>query len=141
MHHTIAAWLTERPWRAAVAAALCGALSLQMPFILLAGAIPVLVALRFDARLALAVAATALAAAAWVGLSVAPDALWIVIGLLAVIFVPVLLGLLLKHTGSLNLCFQVAVAGVSAAVVAVYAVLSGSSRRMGGSACGLRWCR
>jgi hypothetical protein len=123
MHHTIAAWLTERPWRAAVAAAFCGALSLQMPFILLAGAISVLVALRFNARLALAVAATALAAAAWVGLSVAPDALWIVIGLLVVIFVPVLLGLLLKRTGSLNLCFQVTVAGVSATVAAIYAVL------------------
>ncbi|HWK73171.1 MAG TPA: hypothetical protein VNQ81_02800, partial [Povalibacter sp.] len=61
MHRAIAAWLTERPWRAAFAAAFCGALSLQMmmPFMVLAGAVPVLVALRSDSKLALAVAATA----------------------------------------------------------------------------------
>lgn len=124
MHRAIAAWLTERPWRAAVAAAFCGALSLQMlmPFMVLAGAIPVLVALRIDSKLALAVAATAAAAAVWVVLQVAPAA-GIVAGLVMLIFSPVLLGLLLKRSGSLNLCFQLAVAGIAAALLVVHLVL------------------
>lgn len=125
MHRAIAAWLTQRPWHAAIAAAFCGALSLQMvmPFMVLAGAIPVLVALRVDSRLALAVAATAAAAAVWIVLSVAQSALWVVVGLVALIFSPALLGLLLKRTGSLNLCFQVAIAGVAAALVIVHVAL------------------
>lgn len=125
MHRAIATWLTQRPWHAAIAAAFCGALSLQMlmPFMVLAGAIPVLVALRVDSKLALAVAATAAAAAVWIVLSVAQSALWVVVGLVALIFSPALLGLLLKRTGSLNLCFQVAVAGVAAALVIVHAAL------------------
>lgn len=124
MHRAIAAWLTERPWRAAVAAAFCGALSLQMlmPFMVLAGAIPVLVALRGDSKLALAVAATAAAAAVWVVLQVTPT-VWIVAGLVLLIFSPALLGLLLRSSGSLNLCFQVAVTGIAAALLTVYLVL------------------
>jgi hypothetical protein len=125
MHRAIAAWLTQRPWHAAVAAAFCGALSLQMlmPFMVLAGAIPVLVALRSDSKLALAVAATAAASAVWVVLSVASVAPWLLMGLIVLLFSPVLLGLLLKHTGSLNLCFQVAIAGVAAVLVIVHVVL------------------
>jgi hypothetical protein len=96
-----------------------------MPFMVLAGAIPVLVALRLDSKLALAVAATAAAAAAvWIVLSVAQSALWVVVGLVVLIFSPALLGLLLKRTGSLNLCFQVAIAGVAAALVIVHVALS-----------------
>ena len=73
MHRAIAAWLTERPWRAAVAIAFCGALSqLMLPFTVLACAIPVLSALRFDARIGLVVAAIGAAAAAWVAYSLAP---------------------------------------------------------------------
>jgi hypothetical protein len=125
MHRALAAWLTQRPWHAAIAAAFCGALSLQMlmPFMVLAGAIPVLVALRSDSKLALAIAATAAAAAVWIVLSVAQSVPWLVVGLIALIFSPVLLGLLLKRTGSLNLCFQVAIAGAAAALVVVHAVL------------------
>lgn len=125
MHRAIAAWLTQRPWHAAIAAAFCGALSLQMlmPFMILAGAIPVLVALRLDSKLALAVAATAAAAAVWIVLSVAQSQPWLVVGLIALIFSPVLLGLLLKRTGSLNLCFQLAIAGVAAALVIVHVAL------------------
>lgn len=125
MHHAIAAWLTERPWRAAVAAAFCGALSLQMPmpFMVLAGAIPVLMALRSDPKLALAVAATAAAAAVWVVLSVAQSIHWVVVGVVVLIFSPVLLAILLKRTGSLNLCFQVAVTGVAVAVVMIHLAL------------------
>jgi len=125
MHRSIAAWLTERPWHAAVAAAFCGALSLQMvmPFMVLAGAIPVLVALRSDSRQALAIAATAAAAAVWIVLSIA-SAGWIVVGLVALIFAPALLGLLLKRSGSLNLCFQISVTGAAAVLIAVHVALA-----------------
>ncbi|HEY6643409.1 hypothetical protein [Povalibacter sp.] len=125
MHHAIAAWLTERPWRAAIAAAICGTFSLQMlmPFMVLAGAIPVLVALKSDARQALVVAATAAAAAIWIVVSLAPEASWLIAGVLVLTFGPVLLALLLRRAGSLNLCFQVAVAAVAAVVVVVHLVL------------------
>jgi len=126
MHHAIAAWLTERPWRAAVAAAFCGALALQMlmPFMVLAGAIPVLVALRSDARQALATAATALGSAVWVLLLLGQNVPWLMAGLAAVIFSPVLLSLLLKRTGSLNLCFQLVVASVAVTVIVIHSTLA-----------------
>jgi hypothetical protein len=125
MHHAIAAWLTERPWRAAIAAAICGTFSLQMlmPFMVLAGAIPVLVAMKSDSKQALAVAATAAAAAIWIVVSLAPEASWLIAGVLVLTFGPVLLALLLRKTGSLNLCFQLAVAVVSVGVVVVHLVL------------------
>jgi hypothetical protein len=125
MHRAIAVWLTGRPWRAAMASAFCGALAPQMPvpFMVLAGAIPVLIALRFDAKLALAIAATGAAAAIWVVLSLAPAAHWVALGMLALFAGPVLLGILLRSTRSLNLCFQVAVLCTAVGVLIVYAVL------------------
>lgn len=71
MHRTIAGWLIERPWRAAAASAVCGALSPQMllPFAILAGGVPVLIALRFAPKTAFGVAAVGAAAATWVVLS------------------------------------------------------------------------
>jgi hypothetical protein len=125
MHHAIAAWLTERPWRAALAAAICGTFSLQMlmPFMVLAGAIPVLVALKVDSKQALVVAATAAAAAIWIVVSLAPDAPWLIAGIAILTFGPVLLALLLKRTGSLNLCFQLAVAAIAIAVLGVHLAL------------------
>jgi len=125
MHQAIAAWLTERPWRAALAAAICGTFSLQMlmPFMVLAGAIPVLVALKVDSKQALVVAATAAAAAIWIVVSLAPDAPWLIAGILTLTFGPVLLALLLKRTGSLNLCFQLAVAAIAIAVLGVHLAL------------------
>lgn len=126
MHHAIAAWLTERPWRAAIAAAICGAFSLQMlmPFMVLAGAIPVLVALKSDSKQGLSVAAAGAASATWIVVSLAPEAPWLIAGVLLLVFGPVLLALLLRRTGSLNLCFQVAVAVIAAAVVVVHLVLA-----------------
>ena len=125
MHRAIAVWLTARPWRAAVASAFCGALAPQMPvpFMVLAGAIPVLMALRFEAKLALAIAATAAAAAVWVVLSVAAKAHWIALGMLVLVMGPVLLALLLRSTRSLNLCFQVAVLCSAVVLLIVYAAL------------------
>jgi hypothetical protein len=72
MHRAIAAWLTERPWRAAIASAFCGALSPQMllPFAIFAGAIPTLIALRLEPKTALGVAGAGAVAATSVVLSV-----------------------------------------------------------------------
>ncbi|WP_066919086.1 hypothetical protein [Steroidobacter denitrificans] len=126
MHRAIAAWLTTHPWRAACAGAICGALSPQMmlPFMILAGAIPVLAALRFDARTALGIAATGAAAAAWVVFSASQPLWWILAGILVLFFSPALLALLLKRTGSMNLCFQVAVLGSAGLLIMVYLALA-----------------
>jgi hypothetical protein len=125
MHRAIAAWLTEHPWRAAVASAVCGALSPQMmlPFMVLSGAIPVLIALRYDVRTALAVAATGAAAAGWVVFSVSHPEWWILAGIALLFFSPALLAALLKQTGSMNLCFQVAVLGAAAVLIVVHLAL------------------
>lgn len=125
MHQVIAAWLTGHPWRAAIASAICGVLSpqLTLPFLVLAGAIPVLVALRFDVRYAFAMAATAGAAAGWVVLSVSPANIWFFVGIGVLFFGPALLGLLLRRSGSLNLCFQVAVLSVTALLTVIYLAL------------------
>lgn len=126
MHRAIAAWLTEHPWRAAVAMAICGAFSPQLilPFMVFAGAIPVLAALRWDGRIALALAATGAAAASWVVFSVTQPTPWIALGIAAMFFGPALLALLMKRTGSLNLAFQVAVLAAAAAVIAIHVVLA-----------------
>jgi hypothetical protein len=125
MHRTIAAWLTERPWRAAVASAFCGALSPQMllPFAILAGAIPTLIALRFDPKTALGVAAAGAVAAASVVLSVTAPTVW-VFGAIGLLFLgPLTLALLLRKTGSIVLCFQVAVLGAAAVLIGVHLAL------------------
>jgi hypothetical protein len=125
MHRAIAAWLTERPWRAAVAIVFCGALSqLLLPFTLLASAIPVLSALRFDARIGLGVAAIGAASASWIVYSLAPSVLpGTFPGIVLSFFGPVALALLLKRTGSLNLCYQVAVLVAGALLVVVHVSL------------------
>jgi hypothetical protein len=131
MHRAIAAWLQERPWRAAVAAALCGALSqVMLPFMVLAVAIPVLCALRFDTRTALAVAASGTAAAGWVAYSASaamPSDIataWLYPGIAVLFSSALLLAVLLKRTGSLNLCFQVAVLAAGMAVIVVHVALT-----------------
>src|SRR5688572_30479071 len=109
MHRAIAVWLTGHPWRAAFASAMSGALSPQMPlpFLVLAGAITVLVALRFDFRYAIGMALAAGAAASWVVLSVTQPSGWLVFAVALLYFGPVLLGWLLRLSGSLNLVYQV----------------------------------
>src|SRR5688500_3321575 len=104
MHRAIAVWLTGHPWRAAIASAISGALAqaLPLPFLLMAGAIAVLVALRFDMRYALAMATTAGVAASWIVLSTAQPGGWLLVAIGALFFGPVLLGWLLRRTGSLN---------------------------------------
>lgn len=122
MHRAVAVWLTGHPWRAAIASAMSGALSPQMPlpFLVLAGAIPVLVALRFDIRYAFAMATAAGAAASWVVLSVAQPGGWLALAIGLLFFGPVLLGWLLRRTGSLNLVFQVVMLGMVVLLATVY---------------------
>jgi hypothetical protein len=127
MHRAIAVWLTGHPWRAAFASAMSGALSynLPLPFLVVAGAIVVLVTLRFDLRYAVAMAFTAGAAGSWVALSMpmVPPAGWLVFGVGVLLLGPMLLGWLLRSTGSLNLAFQVAFLGVAVLLTVLFAVL------------------
>ncbi len=122
MHRAIAAWLTERPWRAAFASAVCGALSPQVfsPFPVLACAIPVLLLLRFNATAAIVAAVAAMAAAGWVVLSSTALSQWVFVGMLCVFAAAPALAALLKRTGSLNLTFQLAILGTALAVTAVH---------------------
>jgi hypothetical protein len=122
MHRAIAAWLTERPWRAAFASAVCGALSPQVfsPFPVLACAIPVLLMLRFNATAAIVAAVSAIAAAGWVVLSSTALSQWVFVGMLCVFAAAPALAAVLKRTGSLNLTFQLAILGTALAVTAVH---------------------
>ena len=122
MHRAIAAWLTERPWRAAFASALCGALSPQVfsPFPVLACAIPVLLLLRFNATAAIVAAVSAMAAAGWVVLSSTALSQWVFVGMLCVFGAAPALAAVLKRTGSLNLTFQLGILGTALAVTAVH---------------------
>jgi hypothetical protein len=125
MHRAIAAWLTERPWRAAGVIAFCGVLTqLVPPLTVFACAIPVLSVLRFDARNGLIVAAIGTAAACWITYSLAQTVMaGTFVGIALTFFGPLALGLLLKRTGSMNLCFQVAVLGIGVLLAVVHAVL------------------
>ncbi len=125
MHRAIAVWLTGHPWRAAFASAMCGALSpqLPLPFLVIAAAIGVLVALRFDLRYAVGMAFTAGLAASWVVLSLARPGGWLVFGVAVLFFGPMLLGWLLRNTGSLNLAFQVALLSMAVLLIGLFAVL------------------
>lgn len=126
MHRSFAAWLIERPWRAALACAVCGVLSPQMmlPFAIVAGAIPSLLALRFDMKTALSAAAAGAVAAAAVVLSVTEPSAWVVAAIAIVFLGPLLLAGLLRSSGSLNLCFQTAVLCAGAILIAVHLALS-----------------
>ena len=117
MHRALAAWLVERPWHAAVACGICGALSFLLPFMLLACAIPVLVALRVNVKLGLALAL--LISAPWISVPTSAPVLWL-LSAAAVFFGPVLLAMLLGRTGSMNLCFQLATLLCGLVVVAIH---------------------
>ena len=125
MHRAIAVWLTGHPWRAAFASAMSGALSPQMPlpFLVVAGAIAVLVALRFEMRHALTMAVAAGAAASWVVLSVTQPSAWLALGIGLLFFGPLLLGWLLRRTGSLNLAFQVIMLSMALLLMVLFALL------------------
>jgi hypothetical protein len=126
MHRAIAAWLTEHPWRPIVAIAFCGALAqMLLPFTLLACAIPVLTVLRFDAKLGLAAAAVGAGVQCGIVFSLAPTVMaGTYPGILLAFFSPLALAVLLKRTGSLNLCFQVAVLTVAVLLAVVDVALT-----------------
>jgi hypothetical protein len=125
MHRAIAAWLTERPWRAAGVIAFFGVLTqLVPPLTVFVCAIPVLSVLRFDARNGAIVAAIGTATASWITYSLASTVMTgTFIGIVLMFFGPLALGVLLKRTGSLNLCFQVAVLAIGVLLAVVHAVL------------------
>jgi hypothetical protein len=125
MHRAFAAWLIGRPWRAAVATAFCGALSQQMmlPFVVLAGAIPVLMLSRYDLRVALGIALSGAAAVTWIVLSASAANIWVFLGIAWLFFGPVSLGVILRRSGSLNLSFQVAVLFVALVVTLIHVLL------------------
>lgn len=129
MHRAIAAWLTSRPWRAAVAIAFCALVlplmqQLMPPFVVLVVAIPVLAALRFDTATAVGTAATGAVVAGWVVYSFSSEpVMWVLVGLAVLFFSPVALAVLLRRTGSLNLCFQVAVLGAGLMLLIIHAAL------------------
>ena len=125
MHRAIAAWLTERPWRAAGVIAFFGVLTqLVPPLTVFVCAIPVLSVLRFDAKNGLIVAAIGTAAACYITYSLASTVMaGTFIGIALTFFGPLALGLLLKRTGSLNLCFQVAVLAIGVLLAIVHAAL------------------
>jgi hypothetical protein len=129
MHRAIAAWLTSRPWRAAVAIAFCALVlplmqQLMPPFVVLVVAIPVLAALRFDTATAVGTAATGAVVAGWVVYSFSSEpVMWVLVGLAVLFFSPVALAALLRRTGSLNLCFQVAVLGAGLMLLIIHAAL------------------
>jgi hypothetical protein len=126
MHRAIAAWLTEHPWRVVIASALCGALSqLMLPFTVLASAIPVLAVLHFDARLGLIAAAVGAASASWIVFSLVPAVMPATfVGIVLLYFGPLALAVLLKRTGSLNLCFQISVLSIGVLLAGVYTALA-----------------
>ena len=126
MHRAIAAWLTEHPWRVVIASALCGALSqLMLPFTVLASAIPVLAVLHFEARLGLIAAAVGAASASWIVFSLVPAVMPATfVGIVLLYFGPLALAVLLKRTGSLNLCFQISVLSIGVLLAGVYTALA-----------------
>jgi hypothetical protein len=68
-------------------------------------------------------AAIATAAAWWITYSLPPVVPGIFIGIALTFFAPLGLALLLRRTGSLNLCFQVAVLGIAAFLTIVHVAL------------------
>jgi hypothetical protein len=129
MHRALAAWLDERPWHAGVACAICGLLAPQMPvpFLILAGAIPVLIALTKDGRLAMLLAAVVATASASVILPLPDPATWTLIGIVAIVFSASALATVWRRTGSPNLCFQVAVLVTAMALAIIHLVLADPS--------------
>jgi hypothetical protein len=126
MHRAIATWLTQQSWRAVFAGAFSGAMAPQMPmpFLVFAGAIPVLMVLRGEERVAFGAASTAAIAAGWTLLSLVPPALWTLAGIVAVIYSGLGLAWVWRRTSSPNLCFQLAVLGTALALTLVYVFVS-----------------
>jgi hypothetical protein len=126
MHRSFAGWLSEKFWRAGLFSAIFGALSPQglSPIAAAAGALPVLATMRGSVRDGLRVALTGSVGVVvmliWVGQSLG----FALLNAASVLMAPWALAVVLKRTGSLNLCFQLAVLLSVAVLCVVYAVLA-----------------
>ena len=125
MHRKFAAWLSDKPWRAALIAAIFGALSPQgaSPLAAFAGAVTVLMALRVDVAAGVHTAIAGSAAVIAVLLA-SGQSLLIAVGFAGGLFwVPLGLGVLLRRTESLNLSFQLVILGAGVLLAVLYACL------------------
>jgi hypothetical protein len=125
MHRALAGWLSERPWAASLFAAAFAFLSPQglSPFAVVAGAVPVLLALRRAPQAGLVAASIGGAAAFGTLIGGGVPLVVATASVLLVFAAPLALGVLLKRTGSLNLCFQVGVLGIALVLLVVHVVL------------------
>lgn len=125
MYRTLAAWLTERPWRAALVAACFGLVSLQSAILFgaVASAVPVLVLLErggmAGANVMLAGSASVIAT-----LLFYHQPWWVALSYAAMLFgLPTLMGEVLRRSGSLPLLFQLTVLVAVLMLCAIYAVM------------------
>src|SRR5262245_16407657 len=125
MHAAFAAWVTAQPWRAVLVAACLSGLAELFPFsLVVAAALAVLMVLRSDLRMALVAAvAVAVVPALFIGIGT-PTASRVMLGGAVLLAVPFGCGWLLERSGSLNLCFQLAVL-LTGLLVAATHVLAG----------------
>lgn len=122
MHRKFAAWLSDKPWRAALFAAMFGVLSLfgLVPFLIAAGAVPVLMVLRV--HVAAGVQTAFAGSAAVIALLLASgQSLVSAAGFASGLFwVPLALGVLLRRSESLNLSFQLVILGAGILLALLY---------------------
>ena len=125
MYRALAAWLTERPWRAAVVAACFGLFSLQsaMLFGALASAVPVLVLLErgglAGTNVLLAGSVSVIGTLLYFGQSI-----WVALSYAVFLFgLPTLMGELLRRSGSLTFVFQLTVLISVAVLCGIYALV------------------
>lgn len=126
MHRRFAAWLVGQPWRAFFVAGAFAAMSPQgfSPFAIVAAAVAVLMTLQGSSTAgasrgaAVALATFGIAVGLLISIQQPPS---VIAGLAGIAFLgPWLLAELLRRTGSLNLCFQVAILALGAVLVGVH---------------------
>lgn len=130
MHRAFAAWLTDRPWRAALATICLVLLAPQgfSPLSAGAAAVAVLVTLRKSARAGIEVAGIGVAAQVGILIALGLQPLRVLALVAATFAVPSGLALLLRSTSSLRLCFQVAVLAAAVFTIGINVVLDDPGR-------------
>jgi hypothetical protein len=126
MHQKFVAWFSQSWGRAAFCTALFGVLSLfgLLPFMLVAGALPVFVTLHTDARQGVRTALIGTVAISGLVLVLDGSVLKAVGSVATIYWMPFALGVLLKRYRSLTLTFQVAVLISLVGIGASYLVLA-----------------
>ncbi len=125
MHRGIAAWLTAQPLRAVIMTAILGLLSppVMSPFTVFVGAIPALTSLERGPRWGLAAAVAGAITGIWTIASIGQPLTVNIVNVIVLLAGPLVLAVLLNATGSLNLCFQLAVLASVLGLMIVHAVL------------------